>query len=429
MNTQRERSARPSDALLQTLMRGGLHDAEIAVRLGITTGELRERKAELQRRTGTIGAGPAPRRRLRGRRLWFALAVASAAAVVAVLLVIANVVDPGENDTGVDADATSAARAARQTQVAATPTRSAPGVVVVEGVEMDDLGPFLAVTGRTPGEPVGEIVNRAALIGVRLTGEGFLLDSPVTDWTSVNVNAPYAWGLRGRAGERNLSINITVEYVATRFEGTLRYISNATGALIGLSAAPGSSGASVLIEVEDEAGLQYPSFLTPEGRLLVSREPLPADAVLDYFTGAELDVSEARAFGRLPRSVGGWAFTICHDSAAPGGACIVSWRKSGRGYTVPVPGTLSCPGGRELRFASADATLTFRLSASVQGTIEFACEPEALDTGRAILPDGDWLISATSSSGEPLSVTVAGDGTLHVGTVQGVTGCPCRRGS
>ena len=54
MNTQRGDSARPSDALLQSLMREGLHDAEIAVRLGITTGELRERKAELQRRTGTI---------------------------------------------------------------------------------------------------------------------------------------------------------------------------------------------------------------------------------------------------------------------------------------------------------------------------------------------------------------------------------------
>lgn len=69
-------------------------------------------------------------------------------------------------------------------------------------------------------------------------------------------------------------------------------------------------------------------------------------------------------------------------------------REEGPGLTAPVPGTLSCPGGRELRFASADVTLTFRLAGSVQGTIEFACEPEALDAGRAILPDGHWLISA-----------------------------------
>jgi hypothetical protein len=429
MNTQRGDSARPSDALLQSLMREGLHDAEIAVRLGITAGELRERKAELQRRTGTIGPAPIRDRRPGGRRLWFALAGTGAAAVLAVLLVVANVLAPDDQSPAPDVEASRSASAARQTRVAATPTRTAPGVVVLDGVEMDDLGSFLAVTGRTPGEPIGEIVNRAALIGVRLAAEGFVLDSPATDWASVNVNAPYAWGLRGRVGERNLRINITAEYVSTRFEGTLRYISNATGALIGLSAAPGSSGASVLIEVEDDAGLQYPSILTPEGRLLVSREPLPAGAVLDYFTGAELDVSAARAFGQLPGSVGGWAFTICHDSGAPGGACIVSWRKSGRGYTVPVPGTLSCPGGRELRFASADATLTFRLAGSVQGTIEFACEPEALDAGRAILPDGHWLVSATSSSGEPLSVTVANDGTLYIGDIAGVTGCPCRRGS
>ncbi|MBE0610257.1 MAG: hypothetical protein IH609_12820 [Dehalococcoidia bacterium] len=428
MNSQREDSSRPSDALLQSLMREGLHDAEIAVRLGITTGQLRERKAELQRRTGTIGAGPAPRRRLRGRRLWFALAAASAAAVVAVLLVIANVVAPGENDTGVDADATSAARAARQTEVAATPTRSAPGVVVVEGVEMDDLGPFLAVAGRTPGEPVGEIVNRAALIGVRLAGEGFVLDSPVTDWTLVGLSE-FALGLRGRAGERNLRIGVSLEFSVRGYPGSLRRTSQATGAIAALTPAPGADSISILIEVEDEAGLTYPSVLTPGGRLLVAREPLPPSTVVDYFTGAEVDTSKAREFGRLPRSVGGWAFTICHDSGAAGGACIVSWRKSGRGYTVPVPGTLSCPGGRELRFASADATLTFRLSGSVQGTIEFACEPEALDAGRAILPDGDWFISAIASSGEPLSVTVANDGTLYVGTVQGVTGCPCRRGS
>ena len=44
-------------------MREGLHDAEIAVRLGITTGELRERKAELQRRTRTIDPAPTRERR------------------------------------------------------------------------------------------------------------------------------------------------------------------------------------------------------------------------------------------------------------------------------------------------------------------------------------------------------------------------------
>ncbi|NJD66213.1 MAG: hypothetical protein FIB00_13430 [Chloroflexi bacterium] len=428
MNTQREDSSRPSDALLQSLIREGLHDAEIAVRLGITTGELRERKAELQRRTGTIGAGPAPRRRLRGWRLWFALAAAGAAAVLAVLLVIANIAAPGTGDAGADVAATEAARGARQTQVAATPTRSAPGVVVVEGVEMDDLGPFLAVTGRTPDEPVGEIVNRAALIGVRLAGDGFVLDSPVTDWTSVmNVNAPYAWGLRGRAGERTLLVNITAEYVETRFEGTLRRIGEATGALIGISAAPGSSGASILIEVSDESGRPYRSMLTPEGRLLVSREPLGRTTVVDYFTGAALDVGPARPFGILPTAAGGWTFTICNDSGA--GACIVSWRQSGQGYAVPAPGILSCPGGRELRYASADFTLTFRRAGSVQGTVEFACEPEPLDPGRAFLPDGNWLISAAKPDGTPVSVTVAGDGTLYIGDVAGVTGCPCRGGS
>lgn len=427
MNTRREDSSRPSDALLQSLIREGLHDAEIAVRLGITTGELRERKAELHRRTGTIEAVPAPRRRLRGRRLWFALAAAAVAAVVAVLLVIANIAAPGAEDAGTDVAATEAARA-RQTQVAATPTRSAPGVVVVEGVAMDDLGPFLAVTGQTPGEPIGEIVNRAALIGVRLAGEVFVLDSPVTDWTLVGLSE-FALGLRGRAGERNLRLGVSLEFSVRGYPGSLRRTSQATGAIAALAPAPGADSISLLIEVEDEAGLTYPSVLTPEGRLLVAREPLPLSSVVDYFTGAEVDTSKARSFGRLPRSVGGWAFTICHDSAAPGGACIVSWRKSGRGYSVPVAGTLSCPGGRELRFASADATLTFRLAASVQGTVEFACEPEGLDAGRAILPDGDWFISAMSSSGEPLSVTVAGDGTLYVGAVQGVMGCPCRRGS
>jgi hypothetical protein len=42
------RPERPSDDLLLQLVREGRHDAEIAVRLGVTTGELRERKIDLR---------------------------------------------------------------------------------------------------------------------------------------------------------------------------------------------------------------------------------------------------------------------------------------------------------------------------------------------------------------------------------------------
>ncbi|MCL4240502.1 MAG: hypothetical protein KJ048_04040 [Dehalococcoidia bacterium] len=428
MDGQREDTSRPSDALLAALMREGLHDAEIAVRLGITTGELRERKAELQRRTRTIDPAPTRERRLGGRRLWFALAAAGIAAALVALLVIANIAAPGAEDASADVAATEAARGARQTRVAATPTRSAPGVVVVAGMEMDDLGPFLAVTGRSPGEPVGEIVNRAALIGVRLTGEGYLLDSPATDWTLV-PSSVFSLGLRGAAGERNLRVQVSLEFSVRGNPGNIRAMSQASGAIAALSPEPGVGGMSVLIEVQDEAGLTYPAMLTPEGRLLVAREPLPPSAVVDYFTGGELDVSEARTFGQLPRSAGGWAFTICHDSGAPGEACVVSWRKSGRGYAAPAPGTLSCPGGRVLQFTMQEAVLRFTLAASVQGTNTFACEPELLEAGRALIPDGDWIISAAAPTGEPIPVVVAGDGTLHLGTVGGVTGCPCRRGT
>jgi hypothetical protein len=203
----------------------------------------------------------------------------------------------------------------------------------------------------------------------------------------------------------------------------------ASGAIAAMAPAPGSDGISVLIEVADEAGQPYPAVLTTEGRLLVAREQLSPSAVVDYFTGAELDVSNMSAFGRLPQSVGGWTFTICHDSAAPGGSCIVSWRKSGRGFSVPVAGTLSCPGGRTLQLATDNVVLLFRLAASVQGTVNFECEPESFEAGRALLPDGDWLISAMSPAGQPLSVVAADDGTLRIGTVAGVQGCPCRRGS
>jgi DNA-binding NarL/FixJ family response regulator len=47
------RPERPSDDLLLQLVREGRHDAEIAVRLGVTTGELRERKIDLRNRLGT----------------------------------------------------------------------------------------------------------------------------------------------------------------------------------------------------------------------------------------------------------------------------------------------------------------------------------------------------------------------------------------
>lgn len=370
-----------------------------------------------------------PRRaRLHGWRQVLTSAMTLVVAVLALLLVIANLTTAGSGDQKADAAATERVRAERQTVLASTPTLQPPGIVFVDGTAMDDLGVFLAVAGRTAGAPVGDIVNRAALIGVRVNGEAYLLDSPATDWTLTGASE-FRLGLRGRAEERSLRLDVSLEFSPRGYPGSVRVVGPATGALAALSPATGASSFSLLIEVEDEAGRPLRSMLTRDGRLLVAREPLPASSVVDHFTGALLDVSHATEFGYLPRAVGGWAFTICDESGAPGESCIVSWRKSGRGYIAPVPGVLTCPGGRTLRFSTEQVVLTFRLAASVQGTVDFECEPEELDAGRALLPDGDWLISAESPGGEPLSITVADDGTLRVGPVAGVTGCPCRQGS
>jgi len=409
---------RRSDELLISLLRQGLHDSEIAVRLGIPTGDLRERKNELRNRLGMerylqlTGAG-GPRKRSGGKRL-FLWGAAIAAGCFAILLGVANIVarDAGEEET-------------TTREIAPTPTPSPPRAaprVTVDGREFEDLGPLILLGGQASGD-VGTVSNRAALAVVELKGTGYFSSSREAHWSIVSSSRTNAF-LRLTTADRQIDVALYTRHPAMR----LRRLGAGVGPLLEISVPDGSRAPTAMLRATQGAR-PLELRISEVGHLLAATATLSPSAVVEPASGALLDVGEARPFGSLAVSVAGWAINVCEGpipaagQAAPPVNCQVSWRRTNRGFTVPAAGVYSCSGGRSLRYESGEVRLEFVLQSASTST-NFACEPSEIDAGATIIPDGDWYISAWTN-GAPLSLAAAGDGRLYVGAIRGNVECPC----
>jgi hypothetical protein len=408
---------RSSDELLLRLLRENQHDAEIAVKLGISTGQLRERKRDLRNRLGEerwqeLLGQKAGRRPMSPRLKLFLMGGAVAAGVLAMLLGIANIVagDPEEEPLVTS----------RPTLAPTTVSLAPPTPVDVEGRPFLDLGPFV-IAADADGGLVGTASNRLALVAMELRRDSFITSSEHVNWNLVNARRSEAY-LRGTVAERQLDLLVLVE----RPNGRLRTLTAGVGPLLAVEPESGYPRPPILMIAATQGGAPVEVRLTPEGRLLLGAV-IPANKVVDSYTGGELDVSGAQPFGRIPVTVAAQVKNTC-DPGRPGVAaaavgCDLRWQRSNRGFTVPFDGTFSCSGARTLLYDGGGVRLQFTLVD--QPTNQLSCEASSVSAGTAIVPDGIWEVHAQDAEGTRLAIAVALDGTVYVGVVKAGAGCPC----
>lgn len=411
---------RASDDLLIQLVREGRHDAEIAVRLGITTGELRERKAALRGKLGdeayirAVGAATAPRKSGPARRLLLG-GLALAGLLLAVLLVIANIVVDDPEDEAATAPASASSPISG-------PTTVPPLRVTEDGTEFDDVGPFVLLAG-PGGGTIGQVDNRAYLATVQLKGTAFLGGSPSADWRVISRSRTYTL-VMGRIGDRRVDLMVASDTP----RANVRILAAGVGPVLEVST-PENNRLPTLMLRATESGRPLEVRLTPEGHLLVAARTLDPALVFDEPSGALIDVSIARPFGTLSRNATNWAMNLCSNVPGEQVRCTVSWRRASRGFIAPAEGTFSCTGPRTLRYEADSFRLDFELSPAYAGATTFSCATEQIAAGKEVVPGGDWVVSAATADGTPLSIAVDAAGRVYVGPMTGDVSCPCIQGS
>ncbi len=407
---------RASDDLLLRLLREGRHDSEIAVQFGSSTGELRERKADLRNRLGVERyqelAGTAPKREASSRRRLFFWGMGIAAGMLALLLVIANIFgrEPGPD-----------AAPERSTALPTSHVLQPPAILQVEGQQFEDLGQFVVAAGG-PGEPIGTISNRAALAVVSLTGRTFLGGGDVVEWLPVRASRNEAF-LRVTLPDRQVDVAVYTE----RPQGRLRELGADVGLILEVFASRAYQAPPTLVLRATQGGQVLPIRITSDGRLLVGRAFVDHTLVIDGFTGGTLDVSRAQPFGSIPRSAPGSTQNACDTPPAipePRAVeCRLVWLRTNRGFVTPVDGGYSCAGARNLRFEADGVRLDFILANDSVNS--FVCEKSDVVSGTTIVPEGDWVVRAFNAADEPVAIVAAGDGRVYVGDVRSSVGCPC----
>lgn len=395
----------------------GLHNAEIAVRLGVSVNTVRYHVTNLLAKAGVSERGAlrgwdgsgAPRE---GRRAlaWLTLLAKPwllAAAGVAVAGTIAG------------------ATALWLTGVGEAPAQPLPPgmrTLTAEDLEregFEDAGVLLeSLSG---GDPVlgGELRDTFSVVA--LTGDARVL-----------YNGAYRWGTGVGVVLGSVGVVLSGELGSVRFQVNLGTNPEELDSVInkpvtgGVTIRGARAGAPPRLTVEAARTSDRASFravIDSRGHLFLSREPVPADGVYDEWTGMQLDVSGALPAGSLP--AGYMRFTGCGE-----GSCYVSHRTI-TPLLAPVAGTLSCASPTRMDLDAGQFVLHIKwVDTAYGGPPGLSCAPHQVAVGDEIGPVSHWVFTATSAdTGEPLSVGVGGDGRLYVGKFAPTVGCPCRSGS
>jgi hypothetical protein len=94
---------------------------------------------------------------------------------------------------------------------------------------------------------------------------------------------------------------------------------------------------------------------------------------------------------------------------------------------MAVGGPTTCPSITVERLETPEFWMEFTRGYTITPATTPECRPRTLEPGNIILPLDEWHFSATTPDGAPLSVGVARNGTLFVGTITGNLECPCLR--
>jgi hypothetical protein len=403
---------RASDDLLVQLIRENRHDAEIGVRMGITTGEVRERKTELRRRLGEdrylrLIAGKPERGTPFWKRRWF-MGAGALGCFGGLLLLMANVLvdDPEEI-------------AAERTVLPPTPlpTTRPPAIVTAGEQRFDDAGVFFALASSNGLDFVGSPTNHASVAVMDLEATAYVVPSEFAHWKLADTG--YREVLVGaELGGRKVTVRVTSAHAATR----VRTVAEGVGPVARLVSQLEIYSPVVFVRAYDERGRVLTPRLTVDGRLQISQQPVPEDWILEATNGSRLETSESIHVAAVDLRPGVSAKTFCDDRDDEFRCLVILQRASG--LTLVREGNVTCPTSTTRVVEFEDVRLSFARGFAINAADE-PCAPYTVIPGVNFVTNGDWEITVETLAGEPLSLGVTNSGMLVAGRFAGDLSCPC----
>jgi len=412
---------------LLKLVREGKVDAEIAVQLGISNAEVKERIERLIWRHGALDRadlrstisnemtasqtciGPSSPTPSLSR--WKVSTVALAVLAVA----LAGVVVVLWTDRNTPASEPASALMTPPPPITLTPT---PPVLptTVAGRRMYDAGQLFK-GGAVP------IVGSGGVVAARVETRESLLVVELERAAVVRYReGTVEWRLRG--GGTHLVIldgqvgSGHVQLVLVAQEGTEFVFGDDDSVAV---YSRGNAGPMVAIWVQAPDGPSYyHTELLANGHLYIAEDSVPRNLPVAFDTGELLGLSGATQIGETHLS----EHRIYCDPE-DGAACTSLLRGD---FTPSRPGTLTCNDlDGTLTFATLDFVLFFQWSTTA---VKKCQEPvRRIPAGEPLGYPDAYEVSARDAHAAPLSVVIARDGTVYLGELTPKYGCPCRTGS
>jgi len=404
---------RPSDDLLIQLIRENRHDAEIGVRMGVTTGEVRERKAELRQRLGAenyhrLTAGKPERGRPFWRRRWF-MGAGAFGCFGGLLLLVANIVVDGPEEI-----------APARTVLAPTPAPTVrPAAVVSVGDQRyDDAGRFFTLATENDLDFAGSPTNHASVAIIDLEDTAYIAPSEFAQWRLAGTGYREVL-VEAMFGGREVTVSVSSAHSATRI-GT---VAEGVGPVARIASVLEVTSPVVFVRAYDERGRQLIPRLTANGHLHISQQPIPGDWVLEGTNGSRIDTGGGAEAGAVDLRPGVRAQTFCDDRDS-GFRCVVVLQRA-VGVTFTAEANVACPTAVTRTVELEGVRLLFARGFAISASGQEPCAPYSVPPGVGFVTNGDWEVAAETLDGLPLSVGVTQAGKLVVGTFAGDLSCPC----
>jgi DNA-binding CsgD family transcriptional regulator len=302
----------------------------------------------------------------------------------------------------------------------------------LEALGMVDAGQILRPqAGSIPvfAGSVRQSVSVALLTGPAemVMGNGEAWQFQGSNFVPANSRIPNWVALSGHAAGEPVAVQLWAEDMALS-ESTTIEVDDQGKRVVG-TRQPGTPP-ELLVAATGADGLPVRAAIAQNGHLYVDPVPAPRTAVVDEWSGEFLDVTGAiRGEALFEPAAGLFRFTGCDTDSHR--TCYVSVR-SRTPLVAPINGVLTCPGKDVVEIQHGDVILqVMRVDTGYGSSPQFVCDAHTVAAGEGIGPPGvHWSYSAArASTGEPLSVGAAFDGTLYIGDFRPTAHCPCRSGS
>jgi DNA-binding CsgD family transcriptional regulator len=418
----------PPEEQLLALIREGRVDAEIAVRLGITNRDVKERierlaaklgvrdRAELRDEAGEAEPGPLwldeRVRPLPSQPRW-PLAVAGLAGLLigagAMWLAMRGPADSGTGPPSSEEVFPSVT--VRLGGPLPNPTATARSTTIA-GRTMLDAGQLFLIN-----EHVGGVTSedtREDLIVITLDDAGvFRFDGGAMKWTLFGSSRKSL----GLAGDLN-GETVTLTFSAV---GETWFLFGGDDS-VGVYASDGSEPrVAAWVSAPDSLSRRYHVEVGFDGHLYISARPLSLDLPVAFDTGETFDVSGLTYPYVATIASGGDHLTFCERDRLV--ACQAFVANMDR---APATGRVSCSPDGVLELEGEAFTLRFE---DPEGPGCVAMPSRSVVVGQNFSFSAGVVITAVAPDGSPLSVVVSHNGTLFIGRFAPTYGCPCRTGT